>query len=118
MFGHDGLNSGLVSAHHLANLGAVLEEEKGRHCADAQLLGEFGQLVDVDLVEAAVGIGFGHLNDFRGNHFARAAPGGEAVDDNKRGFFDEFMKLSTAVDGDERGLVRGSSIGGRKCARN
>ena len=54
------LNSGLesdgVGADDLADLLAVLVEEESGHGAHALLLGDFGDLVDVDLVEAGVGV--------------------------------------------------------------
>ena len=54
------LNSGLesdgVGADDLADLLAVLVEEESGHGAHALLLGDLGDLVDVDLVEAGVGV--------------------------------------------------------------
>lgn len=51
-----GLESGGVGTNDLADLGAVLEEEESGHGADGLLLGDLGDLVDVDLVEAGVGV--------------------------------------------------------------
>ena len=48
-----------VGANDLLDLLAVGEDLEGRHGADAQLLGDLGDLVDVDLVEADVGVGVG-----------------------------------------------------------
>lgn len=45
-----------VGADDLADLLAVLVEEESGHGAHALLLGDFGDLVDVDLVEAGVGV--------------------------------------------------------------
>jgi hypothetical protein len=100
--GLDGRLEGLgVGADDLADLVAVLEEEESGHGADAELLRNVGDLVDVDLVEARVGVGAGEpgssvsnaytrvekgenvLDDLRGDDLARAAPGGEAVEDEK-----------------------------------
>lgn len=55
-----GLDSGLksdgVGADDLADLLAVLVEKESGHGAHALLLGDLGDLVDVDLVEAGVGV--------------------------------------------------------------
>lgn len=51
-----GLESDGVGADDLADLLAVLEEQEGGHGAHAVLLGDLGDLVDVDLVEAGVGV--------------------------------------------------------------
>lgn len=51
-----GLKSGGVGTDDLADLLAVLEEEESGHGADGVLLGGLGDLVDVDLVEAGVGV--------------------------------------------------------------
>jgi hypothetical protein len=53
--GLDGLG---VCAHNLTNLLAVLEEDEGGHGADAELLCNVGDLVDVELVEAGFGVLF------------------------------------------------------------
>jgi hypothetical protein len=51
--GLDGLG---VRADNLADLLAVLEEDEGGHGADAELLCNVGDLVDVELVEAGFGV--------------------------------------------------------------
>jgi hypothetical protein len=51
-----GLNGLRVCAHDLTDLLAVLEEDKGGHGADTELLRNVGDLVDVELVEACVGV--------------------------------------------------------------
>lgn len=51
-----GLESGRVGANDLADLLAVLEEEESGHGADGLVLGDLGDLIDVDLVEAGVGV--------------------------------------------------------------
>lgn len=51
-----GLESDRVGANDLADLAAVLEEQESGHGAHALLLGDLGDLVDVDLVEAGVGV--------------------------------------------------------------
>jgi hypothetical protein len=50
------LEGGRVGADDLADLLAVLEDEESRHGADGVLLGGLGDLVDVDLEEAGVGV--------------------------------------------------------------
>lgn len=50
------LEGGRVGADDLADLLAVLEDEEGGHGADRVLLGGLGDLVDVDLEEARVGV--------------------------------------------------------------
>lgn len=57
-----GLNCNLdglrVCSYNLADRGRVLEEVESRHGADAQLLRNIGNLVDIQLVELNVGILF------------------------------------------------------------
>jgi hypothetical protein len=50
------LNSLWVCADNLADLLAVLEEDERGHSADAKLLRNIGDLVDVELVEARLGV--------------------------------------------------------------
>ena len=58
------LNRGLerlrVRADDLPNLLLVLEQQEGGHGADAEVLGDVGDFVDVELVEAGGGVGVGH----------------------------------------------------------
>ena len=49
-----------VGTDHLTNLLAVLEQEESRHGADTELLGDVWDLIDVELVEARIGVGVGH----------------------------------------------------------
>jgi len=49
-----------VRAHDLTDLVAVLEQQESGHGADGELLRHFGDLVDVELVEAGVGVVVGH----------------------------------------------------------
>lgn len=55
-----GLDSGLeslrVGTDDLGDLVTVLEEKEGRHGADAEFLCNIGDLVDVELEEARVGV--------------------------------------------------------------
>lgn len=70
----------LISAHDLADLLAVLEQQKRRHGTHAELVSHVGDVVDVELVEAGGGVFLGQLDDFGRDDFAGAAPDGEAVD--------------------------------------
>lgn len=55
-----GLDGGLeglgVGTDNLSDLVTVLEQQEGGHGADAELLSNIGDLVDVELVEAGVGV--------------------------------------------------------------
>jgi hypothetical protein len=53
---NSGLKSNRVGANDLADLLAVLEQQESGHGADGLLLRDLGDLVDVDLVEAGVGV--------------------------------------------------------------
>ena len=79
-----GLERPLVGADNLADLLAVLEEQKGRHGADAELLRDVADLVDVDLVEPGLRVLVAELGDLGRDHFTRPAPGGEAVEHDER----------------------------------
>jgi hypothetical protein len=93
-----GLNGLGVCANNLADLLTVLEEDEGGHGADAEFLRNVGHLVNVELVEARVGVLLGepggvgillmnkwdsmNLLDNGGcNHFAGSTPCGEAIED-------------------------------------
>lgn len=54
-----GLKSLGVGANDLLDLLAVLEQDECGHSADAKLLGDLGDLVHVELVEARVGVRVG-----------------------------------------------------------
>jgi len=49
-----------VRTNNLSTLLAILEEDECRHGADSELLCNIGDLVDVELEEAGVGVGVGH----------------------------------------------------------
>lgn len=74
----------LVRADDLADLFSVLEEQKGRHGADAELLRDVADLVNVDLEELGLRVLFAELGDLGGDDLAGAAPSGEAVEDDER----------------------------------
>jgi hypothetical protein len=104
VIGLDGGLEGLwVRAHNLGYLVAVLEEEEGRHSADAEFLRDVGHIVDIELVEARVGVAVGEsseavvrsclgalaewrdsLDDLRRNDLAGPAPRSEAVENEER----------------------------------
>lgn len=48
-----------VGTDDLGDLLAVLEQDKGGHGADAEFLSDIGDFVNVNLVEAGVGVGVG-----------------------------------------------------------
>lgn len=51
-----GLESLGVGANDLGDLGSVLEKDEGRHGADTEVTCNVGGFVDVELVEARVGV--------------------------------------------------------------
>lgn len=51
-----GLNSLGIRAYDLTKLLAVLEESKSGHSADAEFLGDVGNLIDVELVKLDIGV--------------------------------------------------------------
>lgn len=82
-----GSESTLIGADDLTDLLAVLEEHEGWHGANVQLLGEVGNLVNVDLVEfGLVFVLLAEEGDLGGDDFAGTAPGGETIED------DEFVR--------------------------
>lgn len=88
-----------ISPHNIPlNAFSILKQEERRHSAHAQIRRRVGQVVDVDLVELDRGVLGGELGDLRGDGLARAAPGGEAVDDDGVfGVDDFFFKFGVAV---------------------
>lgn len=77
-----GSQRGWVGAHDLSDLLAALEDDEGGHSADAELLRDVGDLIDVHLDEVCGGELLGELDDLRRDHLAGAAPRGEAVKDD------------------------------------
>lgn len=117
--GLDGLLEGpLVGTDDLGDLLATLEEHESGHGTDAQLLSDVGDLVDVDLVKVhllLVRVGLAELGDLGGDHLTRAAPGGEAVQDDQTvgwGLDDGGVEGGFAVDRVNTVLLRGASSGG------
>ena len=100
-----GLDGGLeglgVCADNLGDLVTTLEQEECGHCADAELLSDIRDLVDVELVEACLVVCVGEpgtaldaqplsgerdgdlLDNLGSNHFTRAAPCRKAVKDHE-----------------------------------
>jgi len=82
-----GLDGGLeglgVCADNLGDLVTTLEQEECGHGADAELLSDIRDLVDVELVEACLVICVGELDNLGSNHFTRAAPCRKAVKDHE-----------------------------------
>lgn len=76
------LQSLRVGTHDLLNLLAVLEDHEGGHGANTQLLSNIGNLINVDLVEFGIGVLGSKLLDLGSNDLARAAPGGETIEDD------------------------------------
>lgn len=97
---NDLLNSSLqrlgVCTNNLGDLLFALEDQKGRHDADTQLLGDVREVIDIEFRKVDVGELFAEFDDVRGNDLARSAPGCKCVDD------DEFMLLQSSR---EFGLV-------------
>jgi len=77
------LQSGRVGTDDLGDSVSVLEEQEGRHGSDAKFLGDVGDFIHVDLVEFGARELLAVLLDDGGDGLARAAPGGEAVNDNE-----------------------------------
>jgi len=92
---NSGLQRPLIRTHDLAHFLPVLKQQKRRHRPDAQLLGYVADLVDVDLEELGLREFFAELGHLGRDDLARAAPCGEAVEDDEGG----------GVGGDDFGLV-------------
>jgi hypothetical protein len=73
-----------IGADDLALLMAVFEGEDCGHGGDAELLAQFGEMVDVDLAEEDVLVLFllGQPDQKRGDDLTRPAPSGEGIDDD------------------------------------
>lgn len=78
---------------------AILVEQEGGHGGDAVVGGDFGELIDIDLVELDGSDAVAQLLDERGNRLARTTPGGEEVDnDGLLAVLDELLPLLSTVD--------------------
>lgn len=87
------LNIRRRSTQNLIDLLSVLEVDESRHGADAQLLRDVGDLVDVDLVERNVRVLFAVFGDLGGDGLAGATPGSEAVDHDQLGVVGGGLEL-------------------------
>lgn len=97
MLEHGSVDGLLISADDLTDLLAVLEQDEGGHGTDAELLGHVRHLVHVDLVEAHVRVLIGQIGNVWRDHFARPAPGGVAVDEQRRGVRDRRVEIVFAA---------------------
>jgi len=74
-----------VRANHFRDFTTIFEEQKCGHGADAEVLSDVADLVDVNLVELGIRELFGVLGDDGGDGLAGATPDGEAVEDDQGG---------------------------------
>ena len=102
--GFDALDEGVFGlyADDAVDLFAVLEEHEHWDGADAELGGEVGAFVDIDLADFKGAALFGgELLEDGGEHAARATPFGPEVDDDwGGGGFDLGLEV-VGVEGDE-----------------
>ena len=93
------LNSGLqsirVSPDNVLALQtlAVLVQQESRHGANAYFGSRADQLVNVDLVEFDIRVFLAEFRDLGRDGLARAAPGGEAVDDDGVLGVDDLLRV-------------------------
>lgn len=113
-----------VRANDLLDLLLIFEDQEGRHGADAELLGNIGNLVDVELDEVGAGELLGEpgyfqlasatidggwegrignqgredvLYDLRGNDLAGTAPGREGIENDDLVVLNSGLELCFAV---------------------
>ena len=109
------LEGGRVGADDLADLLAVLEDEESGHGADGVLLGGLGDLVNVNLEEAGVGVVVGELDDLRSDDLAGTAPGGEEVDDHHAGLVEGGIEVGLGGEVVNTGRHVGRVLAGLVC---
>ncbi len=108
---HRRLQRRLIGPHHLPNLLPALKNQKRRHRPNAQLLRNIRHLVDIEFVETGRFFVFlGHVDDGRGDDFAGAAPGGEAVEDHEGGVWEGGAEVGGAVGCVSRGGVEAGRL--------
>lgn len=93
-----------VGARHDRRPLGLGEEVEGGDGGDAELLGEIGDLVDVELGEGdgvVGGQGVGVLLEEGGDGFAGAAPSCAGLDGDRVGVADELVELLLGGDGDD-----------------
>jgi len=109
------LEGGRVGADDLADLLAVLEDEEGGHGADRVLLGGLGDLVDVDLEEARVGVVVREFDNLGSDDLAGTAPGGEEVDDHHAGLVEGGIEVGLRGEVVDTGRHVGRVLAGLEC---
>ena len=93
-----------VRAHNLLHLLTTFKQQERRHSPNAEFLRNIRNLIHINLVEfdGAVFRVIGPLGDLRGDRLARAAPSGEAVEEDEvggGGGADFGLEIAGAVDG-------------------
>lgn len=97
MLHNNRLNSRLVRSNNLMDLFAILEENKCWHSSHFQICGNLGMLVDVDFVEACVGVAIRQLDDLGGNDLARSTPGCKGINHQEARLLNDFLELLSAA---------------------
>ena len=94
------LEGGGVSTDEFVNLLASLEELEGGHGTDAEGSSDVFAFINIELEEldVLVGVFVGESFHGGGNHSARAAPGGESVDDGQFILGDGSVEFSLRLD--------------------
>ena len=117
--GIQSLPNGLrIRTHNLLHLLTPLKQQESRHSPNAQLLRNIRHLIYINLVELdrAVFRVVGPLDDLRRDGLARAAPGGETVEEDEvggGGSADFGLEVAGAVDGvNACGSAGGLGLGG------
>ena len=103
-----------IGSYDGGSLLPILVDDKGRHGADLQVLGQVRQLVDVDLVEACIGVHVGEACSISewtiperlrdrpdycwGNDLARPTPSGKAIDHHDATLLHGLVELLLAGD--------------------
>jgi hypothetical protein len=109
------LEGGRVGTDNLADLLAVLEDEESGHGTDGVLLGGLGDLVDVNLEKAGVGVVVGELDDLGSDDLAGTAPGGEEVDDHHAGLVEGGIEVGLGGEVVDTGRHVGGVLAGLGC---
>jgi len=94
----EGGQAGGAGPDKVLKLVAALEGNERGHSTDADLLGDVGLFVDVDLVELKVAVLFGELLEDGGDDLAGAAPGRPEVKDGDLVLLDDLVELVERVD--------------------
>lgn len=96
MLHNNRLNGRLVRSNNLLDPLAILEEYKCWHSSHFQLCGNLGLIVDIDFVEACVGVGIRKFDDLGGNDLARTTPGCECINHQEARLLDGILILLSA----------------------